>query len=866
MLNCCGGSPVSHTIKRGRPHHDSRMPSGVVHAPLKEVDMSDQRTSRRPNEGLKRERLLRGWRQQDVADRIGTDGYTVSRWERGRATPSPYFRQQLCDLFGKNAEALGLLSAQPKAETARPLSSEAVGHPEHGGDETHHAQDVTALPPYWNVPYQRNPFFTGREQILQQLHQLLRRQQTVALTHSYALSGLGGIGKTQIAVEYAYRSFQDYSAVFWLGAETAESLQAGFHSIATLLRLPEHLEPDQRKLVAAVIHWLNSHRDWLLILDNVEDVDLVKSFLPAARQGSLLFTTRLPALGTLARTVEVAPMSSEEGRHLLLRRADAGSPQAALEGLAPQDERAIQALATFLDGLPLALDQAGAYIANTRCSWATFLHFLQTAPLQVLNERDASAEHPLSIVRTFTLSFERLQPNHPAAAELLTLCCFLAPDAIPEALITAPVAQLSPSLQSVVPDPFHFNALLQELLAYALISRSAQAGTILIHRLVQVVLKQRMPAALQREWSERVLRLVNQVFPPDPPPGEEWVWCEQVLPHAMHAVGQYEQGDSASPELMCLLTKLASYLSLRARYREAQLLYQRTLALQEQTLGPTHPEVAASLNHLAELTRKLGKYKEAKELYQRALALLEQMADSDQVQVASSLHGLATVFASQGRHGEAEPFLLRSLGIREQTRGAEHPEVATSLNNLAELYLKQGRDEEAVPLSRRALLLREQAHGPEHPDLAFPLNTLAELYVKQGRDEEAESFLLQALRILEQGIGPDYPEVVYPLRGLARLYGKRGRYQEAESLLQRARRLWEHTMGSEHPEMAPLLQELASLSGTQGRYEEAERLYQRALAIWEQRQEPHHPELQECLKHYALLQRQRQQGKAENGE
>ncbi len=276
-------SRESHNKKGGDPHHDSRMPSGVVHAPLKEVGMSDQRTSRRPNEGLKRERLLRGWRQQDVADRIGTDGYTVSR-----------FRQQLCDLFGKNAEALGLLSAQPKAETARPLSSEAVGHPEHGADETHQAQDVTALPPYWYVPYQRNPFFTGREQILQQLHQLLRRQQTVALTQSCALSGLGGIGKTQIAVEYAYRSFQDYSAVFWVGAETAESLQAGFHSIATLLQVPEHLEPDQRKMVAAVIHWLNSHRDWLLILDNVEDVDLEPISRTPAAVGPLFSTSCRP--------------------------------------------------------------------------------------------------------------------------------------------------------------------------------------------------------------------------------------------------------------------------------------------------------------------------------------------------------------------------------------------------------------------------------------------------------------------------------------------------------------------------------------------------------------------------------------------
>lgn len=475
--------------------------------------MSKQRTSRRPNDLLRRERLLRGWTQQDVAGRIETDGYTVNRWERGRAIPSPYFRQKLCHLFGKNAEELGLLGAGTNEEAYLHSPSQAFEHPEHGEDGTHPVQDVIALPPYWHVPYQRNPFFTGREQTLQQLHQLLCQQQTVTLTPSYALSGLGGIGKTQTAIEYAYRYYQDYSAVFWIGAETAETIVASLVSIAQCLDLPEQQERDQSKVVTAVITWLNTHRDWLLLLDNVEDIELVKRFLPTARRGSLLFTTRLHTLGTLAQSILLEQMSLEEGRQFLLRRTGYAGPDPADVRLAPGDDAAARALVVAMDGLPLALDQAGAYIEKTQTSLSAFLHLFRTYPCQVLRERDEHADHPFSVVKTFTHSFERLRQTNPVAVDLLNLCCFLTPDAIPESLITEHPGYLSPSLQAVVSHPLQFNALCNDLLAYSLMHRDAQTKTLTIHRLVQAILKRSMPEDMQQQWAERALRLVNQAFP-----------------------------------------------------------------------------------------------------------------------------------------------------------------------------------------------------------------------------------------------------------------------------------------------------------------------------------------------------------------
>ncbi len=236
-----------------------------------------------------------------------------------------------------------------------------------------------------------------------------------------------------------------------------------------------------------------------MLSDNVADLELVKRALPATRGGSLLFTTRLHTLGTLAHRILLEPLSVEEGRHLLLRRAGYAGPDTAEERLAPIDEAACSGLVLAMDGLPLALDQAGAYIAQTHTSVSAFLHLFQQDPCQLLGERDAHAEHPCSVVHTFTRAFERLQQANPAAAELLSLCCFLAPEAIPEALLTEHPAHLGPALSAVVAHPLQFNALCQDLLASSLLRRDGQTHTLTIPPLVGAILRGSMPEEAQRQ-------------------------------------------------------------------------------------------------------------------------------------------------------------------------------------------------------------------------------------------------------------------------------------------------------------------------------------------------------------------------------
>ena len=220
--------------------------------------------------------------------------------------------------------------------------------------------------PVWNVPFRRNPFFTGREPIFTQIHRLLHAGKTAALSQPPAISGLGGIGKTQTAVEYAYRYRDAYQFVLWVQANTSETLLSNFVALAGLLKLPEQNAQEQQLVVQALKQWFETHSGWLLIFDNADDLAMIQDYLPQGNQGHIVLTTRAQAMGGLARKIELDTMGPEEGAALLLRRAGIIAHDALLDSASPADRALAREIVHAMDGLPLALDQAGAYLEETQ--------------------------------------------------------------------------------------------------------------------------------------------------------------------------------------------------------------------------------------------------------------------------------------------------------------------------------------------------------------------------------------------------------------------------------------------------------------------------------------------------------------------
>jgi tetratricopeptide (TPR) repeat protein len=526
------------------------------------------------------------------------------------------------------------------------------------------------LPPIWNVPYPRNTFFTGRDELLAQLATTLQSGEPTALSQPQAISGLGGIGKTQLALEYAYRHRQHYRAVLWAQADTREALTSSFISMAAaeLLNLPEKNEQDVKRIIEAVRRWLQKQSGWLLVLDNADDLALAKEFVPPAFNGHLLLTTRVHATGRFARRLEVDVLSREHGALFLLRRAKILVSDAVLEQASEAERTRALAICDELGALPLALDQAGAYIEETGCSLADYQAIYQQRRRELHERRGLSDDYPQSVATTWSLSFERVEQANAAAADLLRLCAFLAPEAIPIELLTQgasylglssigfsekllaklpvrPMAKLSmsallqriarlirpknlylkaahlgPQLAPVAADPYLLNQAIEALRAYSLVRRDAANNTLSMHRLVQAVLKDAMSKQTYQQWAERAVRAMDAVFPK--PEFTAWTQCERCLPHAQMCTALIEQGNTTFLELAQLLYKTGCYLTERAQYQEAEPFLSKALTIREQQLGAEHPDTANSLDRLARLYELQGQYSQAEPLYQHALGFM----------------------------------------------------------------------------------------------------------------------------------------------------------------------------------------------------------------------------------------------------
>jgi tetratricopeptide (TPR) repeat protein/transcriptional regulator with XRE-family HTH domain len=801
------------------------------------------------NERLRQHRIRRNWRQQDVADQVQTSLVTIQRWERGTHQPSLYYRAKLCELFGLSAQELGL-----GEEPLSPASSE----PAEAAPESRAPDNEVAL---WNVPYMRNPNFTGRDDLLTLLKERFASGaashedsiRPVALSQAQAIKGLGGIGKTQIAVEYAYRAREQarYAHTLWMTAPSEEAILSSCAALADLL--PAHPAPDekdQRKVARAVIAWLEQcEQPWLLIVDNADEPSLLGPYLPRRGQGHVLLTTRASAVGALASSLEVDTMSLLEGTQLLLRRA--GRLEHAREEEVNEAGNIVVALAQF----PLALDQAGAYIEESGCSLRDYLQLYEQHRSFLLAWRGTqTTRYPESVATTWSLSFQRVGQQSPAAAELLRLCAFLDPDHIPEELLTEGAPYWPARLQEAVTNRLSFNQMLEVLLRFSLVKRMAADRLLSLHRLVQVVQMEHLDPEEHQQWAERVVRAVHTVFPASPKDNSAvWPVCQRFLSQAQGCHTLILQHHLLLPEAVEVLDRTGTYLCERALYSLAEPLLQRALEMCEQLQGPVHPSLVPSLLHLATLYWKLGTYALAEPLYQRALHLCEQHPEPLQLARAEALNDLALLYVDQGKYGQAEPLYQQALRIWVQGADPDDHRIATPLNNLALLYKKQGKYGQAEPLYQRTLRIREQRLGPAHPLVATSLHNLAALYLGLRNYARAEPLYRRALRIYEQQLGPTHPSVAGTLVNLAILSYDQGQYRQTEQLCQRALHIYEQQLGPAHALVAAPLHWLALVFAKESKYEEAERLEQRALHIWKEQRGETHPSVAYALHGLALL-------------
>ncbi len=701
------------------------------------------------------------------------------------------------------------------------------------------------------MPHERNHFFTGREAVLATLHELLTSGKSAAL--SQAIKGLGGVGKTQTAVEYVYRYREEYSAILWTGAASEADLIAGFSRIAGVLGLPQAQEADQNLAVAAVKRWLETHENWLLIFDNADLPELVKPYRPRDPKGHILLTSRAHTFDMLGITklTELDSMEPEEAIEFLYTRTGRSR-----EG--DEEEKAAKELASELGYLPLALEQAGAYILAKGAAFRAYLISFRNNRAKLLSEhKPVMGDYDYTVATTWSLNFTEVEKASKASADLLRVSAFLAPDNIPLELILRGASEFSPALQKVLKytehDPLAIDSVIEPLMRFSLVRREGNSFS--IHRLVQAVVIDGLTLLEKEELSHCIVGGLNRGLPDCE--FRTWGYYEAVLPHFTAAIKTMQKIGAKKPlesvDAARSMNQAAFYVQNRARYREAEPLYKQALAIREVSLGSNHPYTASSLNNLAGLYVNQGRYLEAKPLYDRALAIRTESLGRNHPETAGTLNNLAYLYVKQGSYSAAEPLYKQALAIREVSLGSNHPSTAQSLNNLAYLYQGQGRYLDAESHYKRALAIWESALGPDYPEVARTLGNLANLYRRQSRNFEAQPLYERALQVWEESVGPDHPDTATSLNNLAGIYKVQNRSSESELLYIRALSIREKTLGLSHPETGEILNNLAFLYTSMGRYEEAESLYARALAILDKSLGPDHPNTMVTCDNYGIL-------------
>ncbi|MEJ8848533.1 tetratricopeptide repeat protein [Variovorax rhizosphaerae] len=681
--------------------------------------------------------------------------------------------------------------------------------------------------------------FKGREAMLDQLRTSLASAPATGASAivGKALHGLGGIGKTRLAVEYGWRHADDYTGVLLVGADSPEALQRNLAALCSpaVLDLPEHQVAEEAAQVSAALAWLHLNHGWLLIADNADTeaaAQAVEALLPRLTGGHVLITSRLSNWSGAIEALPLEVLQEADAVEFLLARTDARRRKQA------DDAAQARILAGELGGLALALEQAGAYIAQRRLTLADYLAAWRGQQDKVLAWYEARLmQYPRSVAVTWQTSFDQL--DEPARRLLLRLA-WLAADPIPESLLKVPARGAAPG------DDVY--AALAALESYSLVTRASTEPSFTAHRLVQAVTRSSAGVPALTE----ALGWINDAFVGNPSDVRTWPMLDPLLPHAQAVASYADKAGIATPTGR-LLNQSAVLLHGKALHGKAEPLMRRALVIDEDTFGAEHPKVATQLNNLAQLLEATNRLAEAEPLMRRALAIDESSFGAQHPYVARDLTNLAQLLQATNRLAEAESFMRRALVIDENSFGAEHPDIARDLNNLAALLQATNRLAEAEPLMRRALAIDGKSFGAEHPDVARDLNNLAALLYATDRLVEAEPLMRRALAINEKSLGAEHPRVAIDLNNLAQLLKATKRLTEAEPLMRRALAIDENSFGAEHPYVAIRLNNLAGLLQDTKRLAEAEPPLRRALAIDETSFGTEHPDVARDLNNLAAL-------------
>ena len=704
---------------------------------------------------------------------------------------------------------------------------------EYEGERWDGIPHLRPLPPTSLMPLRPNPQFVGREDELRELERHLRAGSTTAIGQVAAATGLGGIGKTQLAVEYAHRYGPRYwGGVFWLDMEDQEAIASQVAAWGG----PQGMDHPGFEALSLEEQVARVKKEWeestprLLIFDNVDDSKVIDEWRPVTGGCRVLITsrrTRWPSTLGLAE-VNLATLPRDKAMELLCK----GRPEA-LED--EEEAKAASAICDALGDLPLALALAGAYLESQEHD-VTLSQYLEQLRQQPVLENPALVDfvqdpsptgHVQSVGATFEASYGSLDPEDETdllAMRLFHLASHFAPVSIRRDLLLAS-AGLDPQEGN---EQRLAGEALGRLLRLGLV-QVEPGGRLVLHRLLDEFAGA-LPAPGQSEgeaW-EDVAQVMLDFAREENQRGLPATLARE-LGHLSHLAAQaHKRGWGQAGELF---NELGYHQRMVGSYGEARESYGRALEIDEAAHGPDHPMVATAVNNLGRVLHDLGDLGGARDSFERALGIDEEAYGPDHPKVAAAVNNLGLALRDLGDLEGARLNIERALAVWEASLGSQHPQVAAALGNLGIVLQDMGRVEEALAHLERALVIDLEFFGHDHPKTATDLRRLGGAYRAMGRLDAARNYLERALSVDIGSLGPDHPDVARDHFDLGSLLRETGDLAEAGTHLQTALYLWGRAPGAVHPEVAIAARVLGDVLQMSGDLPAAQAQYEHALAI-----------------------------------
>jgi tetratricopeptide (TPR) repeat protein len=714
------------------------------------------------------------------------------------------------------------------------------------------------------VPYHRNPLFVGREKFLLALKTKLAEEVPRQFNHCVALYGVGGIGKTQCALEYVYANELNYERIYWISAVDQTSLLSGYGKIARKVDLPGLRHANPVEVAEAVLSWLRKERNWLVIIDNLDDIDVANGFLPeSASQKHVLITTRNPfTMKIPAEPLEVPILDEEASVDLLLTVSKVAAP------LNSAERQEAVAIVKELGYLPLAINQAAAYVREVTGEFVSFSEQYHKNRNEVHEWPPSSRHYPFSISTTWLMSFKILQENHPRAVRLLRLFSFLNPDGILIEFLQAGADAVDDELRQTLLNLNELAKTLIELEKLSLIVWDRLRRSVSIHRLVQAVVLDKMvngelilisnividifdlafPKEVTHETRQLCQRYEPQVVDPllrlKPPPSEKVAFVKVRVGSFLYDDGKYKDSEKLllqavetntrilgdeNPYTLLSMSHLALAYKAQGRTKEAATLEENILEKSREILGEDYPFTLTIMDNLALTYQALRKTNEAITLQQNVLEKRKEILGEDHPSTLISMSNLATTYAEQGMTSKAVRLEEEILESKKKILGEDHPSTIISMDNLASTYEDLGKTEEAARLQEEALAKSKEILGENHPDTLAIMNNLALTYRSLRKNIEAASLQNKLVGESKEKLGEEHPFTLTSMSNLALTYSALGRVTEAVKLEKRVLEKREEILGEDHPDTLTSMNNLAITYAQLGETTEAVRLQEKAL-------------------------------------